>query len=41
MEHIEKFLKLKVEVKGYTPENLITICDDEMNVLTFINLNKK
>ena len=40
-ETIEKKLRLKVEVKEFMPNNLIVICDDDLNVLLFIDLNKK
>ena len=40
-ESIEKIFKLKVEVKEYMPDNIIALCDDDLNVLTLIDLNKK
>lgn len=40
-ESIEKVFGLEVIVEKFVPEHLIVICDDEMNVLSFIDLNKK
>jgi len=40
-ESIEKVFKLKVKVENNMPKNLIAICDDDLNVLAFIDLNEK
>ena len=39
-ETFTEFFKLEIIVKDFMPEHLIAFVDDDMNVLSFIDLNK-